>query len=152
MKAARYLLVLSLLALLTQLAFTQSKKANKAFATFNAGEYYTAIDQFKDAYQQTTDKKEKLNIAFHIAECYRKIDNSPQAALWYGKVIAKDYENPLSILYYADALRMNQNYEEVFPFWGLWIGYQSNGGSPEHKNSAKSVPTSPDEANPLSCR
>jgi peptidoglycan-associated lipoprotein len=113
MKAARYLFILTISALIAQLAFAQSKKADKAFATFNAGEYYTAIDQFKDAYQQISDKKEKLNIAFHIAECYRKMDNSPQAALWYGKVIAKDYENPLSILYYADALRMNQNYEEA---------------------------------------
>ena len=52
-------------------------------------------------------------MAFYIAECYRKTDNAPQAALWYGKVIAKDYENPLSVLYYADALKMNQNYEEA---------------------------------------
>src|SRR4030042_1751033 len=97
MKAARYLTILSLFAVLTQLAFTQSKKTTKAFATFKAGEYYTAIDQFKDAYQQITDKKEKLNIAFHIAECYRKTDNSPQSALWDGKVIVKVYENLLSI-------------------------------------------------------
>ena len=95
------------------LASAQNKKATKAYATFDAGEYYAAIDQFKDAYQKTTDKKEKLHMAFYIAECYRKTDNAPQAALWYGKVIAKDYENPLSILYYADALRMNQNYEEA---------------------------------------
>jgi peptidoglycan-associated lipoprotein len=113
MKAAKYLLIISLLAVYTQSAFAQNKKTAKAYSTFNAGEYYTAIDQFKEAYQQMTDKKEKLNIAYHIAECYRKTDNSAQAALWYGKVIAKDYENPLSILYYADALRMNQNYEEA---------------------------------------
>ncbi|MBN1924216.1 MAG: DUF2225 domain-containing protein, partial [Prolixibacteraceae bacterium] len=113
MKSVRYVLIFSLLAVCPQLATSQGKKASKAYATFNAGEYYTAVDQFKDAYQNTTDKKEKLNIAYHIAECYRKMDNSPQAALWFGKVVAKDYENPLSILYYADALKMNQNYEEA---------------------------------------
>jgi peptidoglycan-associated lipoprotein len=91
----------------------QSKKAAKAYETFEAGEYFSAIDEFKDAYQKTTDKKEKLRMAFNIAECYRKTDNSSQASLWYGKVVAKDYENPLSILYYADALKMNQNYEEA---------------------------------------
>jgi peptidoglycan-associated lipoprotein len=113
MKSVRYVLIFSLLAVCSQLATAQGKKASKAYTTFNAGEYYVAVDQFKDAYQNTTDKKDKLNIAYHIAECYRRMDNSPQAALWFGKVVAKDYENPLSVLYYADALRMNQNYEEA---------------------------------------
>lgn len=113
MKLAKYLLVVALITVWCFQAGAQNKKAIKAYATFDAGEFYVAIDQFKDAYQKTTDKKEKLHIAFYIAECYRKTDNAPQAALWYGKVIAKDYENPLSILYYADALRMNQNYEEA---------------------------------------
>jgi len=113
MKALTYLLIVLLFALDADAVSGQNKRSAKAYTTYDAGEYYAAIDQFKDAYQKTSDKKEKLNIAFYIAECYRKTDNSPQAALWYGKVIAKDYENPLSILYYADALRMNQNYEEA---------------------------------------
>jgi peptidoglycan-associated lipoprotein len=113
MKAVKYLLIFSLFAVYTHPISAQNKKASKAYSTFEAGEYYTAIDQFKNAYQKITDKKEKLHMAFYIAECYRKTDNSPQAALWYGKVIAKDYENPLSVLYYADALKMNQNYEEA---------------------------------------
>jgi peptidoglycan-associated lipoprotein len=91
----------------------QSKKAVRAYATFNAGEYYTAIDQFKDAYQKTNDKKEKLRIAYHIAECYRITNNTKQSELWYRKVVAKNYENPSAIFYYAEALKMNQNYEEA---------------------------------------
>jgi peptidoglycan-associated lipoprotein len=113
MKIANFLVIFLLAGCVIQSVTAQNKKAAKAYTTFDAGEYYTAIDQFKDAYQKTTDKKEKLHMAFYIAECYRMTDNAPQAALWYGKVIAKDYENPLSILYYADALKMNQNYEEA---------------------------------------
>ncbi|HLO58034.1 MAG TPA: OmpA family protein [Bacteroidales bacterium] len=114
MKAFTYLLLICIIiTAFSRHVEGQSKKTEKAYTTFEAGEYYAAIDQFKEAYQKTSDKKEKLNIAFYIAECYRKTDNAPQAALWYGKVIAKDYDNPLSILYYADALRMNQNYEEA---------------------------------------
>ncbi len=113
MKQVKYILFAFLPVFLLQPVDAQNKKASKAYTTFDAGEYYTAVDQFKEAYQKTTDKKEKLHMAFYIAECYRKMDNAPQAALWYGKVIAKDYENPLSVLYYADALRMNQNYEEA---------------------------------------
>lgn len=112
MKPIKYILIACMVFSWFQSAEAQNKKASKAYSAYDAGEYYAAIDLFKDAYQNITDKKEKLNMAFYIAECYRKTDNPPQAALWYGKVIDKDYENPLSILYYADALKMNQNYEE----------------------------------------
>jgi len=94
-------------------ALAQSKKAVKAYSTFEAGEYYAAIDQFKDTYQKTADKKEKLKIAFYIAESYRLTNNPKQSELWYGKVIAKNYENPVAILRYAEALKMNQEYEEA---------------------------------------
>jgi peptidoglycan-associated lipoprotein len=113
MKFLRNLLLCTAILSFSAWISAQNKKAAKAYETFEAGEFYTAIDEFKDAYQKTTDKKEKLHMAYNIAECYRKTDNSSQAALWYGKVVAKDYENPLSILYYADALKMNQNYEEA---------------------------------------
>ncbi len=113
MRALKYFLIAISIIVSTSSLSAQGKKSAKAYTTYDAGEYFAAIDQFKDAYQKTSDKKEKLNIAFHIAECYRQLDNAPQAALWYGKVIAKDYDNPVSILYYADALRMNQNYEEA---------------------------------------
>ncbi len=113
MNRVKHLLILVLTVICLIQANAQNKKAAKAFDTYDAGEYYAAIDEFKNAYQKTSDKKEKLNMAFYIAECYRKINNSSQAALWYGKVVAKDYENPLSILFYADALKKNQNYEEA---------------------------------------
>jgi peptidoglycan-associated lipoprotein len=113
MKIRKILLVSGLLLGLTVLVSGQNRKAARAYETFDAGEYYTAIDEFKKAYQQISDKKEKLRIAFYIAECYRLTNNSTQAALWFGKVVAKEYENPVAILYYADALKMNQNYEEA---------------------------------------
>ncbi|MBP1669116.1 MAG: ompA 2 [Bacteroidetes bacterium] len=113
MKIKKILLVTGLVFGISIVVSGQNRKAVKAYETFDAGEYYAAIDEFKRAYQQISDKKEKLNIAFHIAECYRITNNSTQAALWYSKVVAKDYENPVAILYYADALKMNQNYEEA---------------------------------------
>ncbi len=91
----------------------QNKRTEKAYETFNSGEYYDAIDLFKDAYQKITDKNEKLEIAFHIGECYRNIDNPAQSALWFNKVISKNIEEPVAYLYYADALRMTERYEEA---------------------------------------
>ncbi len=89
----------------------QNKRLQRAYETYKAGEYFQAIDIFKDAYQKITDKKEKVRITFYIGECYRHIDNPKQAAMWYKKVISKNYEDPIAILYYADMLKMNGEYE-----------------------------------------
>lgn len=91
----------------------QHKRLDKAYATYNAGEYYQAIDIFKDAYQKITDKKEKTKITFHVAECYRLINMPKQAAMWYSKVIKKDFEDPIAVLYYADMLKMIEKYDEA---------------------------------------
>ncbi len=113
MKYVKFYLILAILSQISVSLQAQNKKIDKAYETYDAGEYYAAIDEFKNAYQKISDKNEKLHIAYYIAECYRKTSNPAQAALWYGKVVARDYENPLSILYYADALRMSQEYEEA---------------------------------------
>ncbi|NJK87011.1 MAG: hypothetical protein HC906_14575 [Bacteroidales bacterium] len=113
MKIFRYISLCFLCFVISGVVTAQSKKSFKAYETYATGEYYKAIDEFKDAYQKTTDKNEKLEIAFHIAESYRKTNNSVQSELWYRKVLDKNYENPLAILYYADALKMNQKYEEA---------------------------------------
>lgn len=89
----------------------QSKKTGKAFETYEAGEYYLAIDQFKEAYERTMSKTDKLDITFYIAECFRRTNNPAQSELWYSKVLSRNYPNPLATLYYADALKMNQKYE-----------------------------------------
>lgn len=91
----------------------QNKRLQRAYETYEAGEYYQAIDIFKDAYQKITDKKEKVRITFYIGECYRKINDPKQASMWYSKVISKNYENPVAVLYYADMLKMLGEYEEA---------------------------------------
>jgi peptidoglycan-associated lipoprotein len=89
----------------------QNKRLQRAYETYDAGEYFEAIDIFKDAYQKITDKKEKVRITFFIGECYRHIDDPKQAAMWYNKAISKNYEDPIATLYYANMLKMQGEYE-----------------------------------------
>ncbi len=91
----------------------QNRKYTKAYEAYNAREYNKAIDLFKNAYEDITDKKAKTEIVFHIAECYRKTNEPRKAALWYSKAISKKYEDPIAVLYYADMLKMNGEYEEA---------------------------------------
>jgi peptidoglycan-associated lipoprotein len=113
MKISTILVPISFLLLLSNDLYSQNKRLQKANEIYQSGEYYQAIDIYKDAYQKITDKKEKAHITFQIAECYRKIDDPKQALLWYKKVIDKGYEDPLATLYYAEMLKMMGEYEEA---------------------------------------
>jgi peptidoglycan-associated lipoprotein len=113
MRLSRLLIFLGLIMLIVPQAIAQNKKYVKAYEAYNAAEYTKAIDLFKEAYEVITDKKEKTRIVFNVAECYRHTNRPKQAALWYSKAMSKDYENPIAVLYYADMLKMNGEYEEA---------------------------------------
>jgi peptidoglycan-associated lipoprotein len=88
-------------------------KTLKARAAYDAGEYAVAADLFKDAYNKVSDKEVKKEIIFLIAECYR-ITNAPdKAEIRYKQAIQKEYPNPIIYLRYADALRMNEDYDDA---------------------------------------
>ncbi len=91
----------------------QKAKVEKALLAYDAGEYYDAIDLLKDAYDMVNDKDDKTEMIFKIAECYRHTNDMPKAELWYKKAIARDYQNPLAVLYYGQALKENGNYEDA---------------------------------------
>ena len=112
-QAATIMVLLIICATPDLLLAQTNKKLDKAMATYERGEYFKAIDEFKEAYEKVTEKAAKTEITFYIAECYRKINNPKQTALWYSKVIKKNYENPIIFLYYADALKMLEKYDEA---------------------------------------
>lgn len=88
----------------------QTAKAREAYA---AGEYYLAIDLFKDAYNKVSDKEVKNELIFLIAECYRITNQPDKAELRYKQAIQKEYPNPIIYLRYADALRMDEAYDDA---------------------------------------
>lgn len=114
MKYSRLILILSILTILVNNTEAQSKRFLKALKTYNAGEYYEAIDLLKNAYDENvTDKKVQNQTIFLIAECYRKINQPKQAALWYSKAVRKEYSDPAMYFHYAEMLRMLGNYDEA---------------------------------------
>lgn len=94
-------------------SFAQKDATEKADKAFETGRYYEAIDEYKYAYAKTRDKEEKNRILFMTAECYRKLQDSRQAEIWYRKAINKRYPDPKATLFYADALRSNDKYAEA---------------------------------------
>ncbi len=113
MKSLHFIFIACVLTLITEIGSAQTAKSAKALAAFNAGEYFTAIDLYKSAYNNLTEKTGKAEMLFQIAECYRLVSEPRQAELWYNKAIAKGISNPLAILYLADAQKMNMKYAEA---------------------------------------
>lgn len=85
----------------------------KADAAFKSGQYFAAIDLYKYAYGKAKDKQQKAEIVFNVANCYRLTNDFRQAEIWFRKAIKKEYNNPIVYLYYGNALKINQEYDEA---------------------------------------
>jgi peptidoglycan-associated lipoprotein len=114
MKYQASILVIFIILLFPAGVMGQKKdKTVKARAAYEAGEYAVAADLFKDVYNKVSDKEVKNEIIFLIAECYRITDDPEKAEIRYKQAIQKEYPNPIIYLRYADALRMNEDYDDA---------------------------------------
>jgi len=91
----------------------QSKKTVKADAFYESGEMIKAAEYYKKALTKAKTRPEKGYITFQIGECYRRINQSKEAEKWYKQAVRYKHTNPATVLYLADALRMNMNLEEA---------------------------------------
>jgi len=110
----RYIIPLVFLTAILALPSEAQKKPKdwKAEAAFNAGEYFEAIDLYKDAYNRV-DRDKKTAIFFKIGECYRILGDSRSAVLWYRKAVREDYQDPILFLRYGQMLLVTEEYEEA---------------------------------------
>jgi peptidoglycan-associated lipoprotein len=107
------ILTFFVLLLIAPEAAGQKKKLQKAVDAFEAGEYYDAIDLYKEAYAALQNKELKTDAVFKIAECYR-LTNSPELAeLWYKKAVGRNYPDPIAVLRYAETMKKNGKYEDA---------------------------------------
>ncbi len=106
-------IIFILLLIAAELAFPQAKDYQKGEEAFMYEEYWTAIEHFKVAYAKYSDPVKKAELVFKIGVCYRNLHESKEAELWFKKAIKVKYPDPLAVLYYADALKMNGSFEEA---------------------------------------
>lgn len=91
----------------------QKKKAERAYEFFNAGEYFQAIDHFKNTYSKTKDKAIKADMVFMVAECYRLINDPRNAEIWYKKAVRTAYSKPQAQYWFALSLKKNGKYQQA---------------------------------------
>ena len=103
--------LLMLTLLVAQDALAQNRKAEKAYASFKAGEYFDAIDSFKNTYSKTKDKVLKAEMVFMVAECYRLTNDPKNAEVWYKKAVKSSYAKPEAQYWFAESLKKNGKYD-----------------------------------------
>ncbi len=117
MRIIRLLFPVIIMGLLFTVEVKAQQKRNytqEADQTFEDKMFNLAIDKYKKAATKIKKNKvEKNRISFQIAECYRLTNNMKKAEGEYKRLEKIQYykTNPLSLLYYADALKINEKYE-----------------------------------------
>jgi peptidoglycan-associated lipoprotein len=109
------LLVIILLSVTFQEAAAQKRKTERAYSSFNAGEYFDAIDQFKSTYSKTkkSDKNARTELVFMIAECYRLVNDPKDAETWYKLAVKSSYSKPDAQYWLAESLKKNGKYQQA---------------------------------------
>jgi peptidoglycan-associated lipoprotein len=110
------LTLLMLLLVLPILLSAQRNPAKSADEAFSKQQYSVAIDKYKKAYTKVKKNKEEKNrITSQMAECYRLTGNFKRAKSAYKRLIKNEYDkkNPEILLRYADALKMDGDFDEA---------------------------------------
>ena len=112
MKRLLFLIIL-FTTLIVPEADAQKRKTERAYSSYNAGEYFDAIDQFKDAYSKTkkADKNTRTELVFMIAECYRYTNDPKNAETWYKLAVKSSYSKPEAQFWLAESLKKNGKYQ-----------------------------------------
>lgn len=108
-----FILLLILVLATAQEATAQKRKSERAYSSYNAGEYFDAIDQFKNTYSKTkkTDKSSRSELVFMIAECYRLVNDPKNAEIWYKLAVKSSFSKPEAQFHLAESLKKNGKYQ-----------------------------------------
>ena len=88
------------------------KKSENANTSYEIGEYSLAIKKYRKAYKKTKGSgMEKAKMAYHLAEAYRTMGEYATAAIWYRNAIRRKYPENKAMLYFADCLLADQEFE-----------------------------------------
>lgn len=103
-----------------------SCSARKYFSSgdksYEIGEYFQSIEQYRKAYRSQKLSKEKGQIAFRIGECYYRLSDFGKATVWYKNAIKQKFDNPDCLLHYADCLRATQKYDDAMIWYQTYLG------------------------------
>ncbi len=112
MNKSIFLLILLLL-FIPRALDAQKQKTERAYAAYEAGSYFDAIDLFKDVYSKTRDRQLKADMVFMVSECYRLIDDPRNAELWYKRAVRSSFPRPEAQYWLAESTKKLGRYPQA---------------------------------------
>jgi peptidoglycan-associated lipoprotein len=94
---------------------------NSAMSSVERGEYYRSTDKFRKAYRNDNNPQHRMEMAFQLAEAYRRLADYGRAAIWYKNAIRRDYPDKKAIFYCAECLRAYQNFEDAKLYYRQYL-------------------------------
>jgi peptidoglycan-associated lipoprotein len=109
------ILIILVLTVSLQVTQAQKKRAERAYEAFNAGEYFEAIDLFKDTYSKTnkSDRTTRTEIIYMIAECYRLVNDPKNAETWYKLAVRSSNSKPDAQYWLAESMKKSGSYQQA---------------------------------------
>ena len=103
------------LLMVLSLVSCNTARLSDAIAKEERGEYYAAAQVYRKVYAKTSARKTWLrgNIAFHMAECYRKIEGTQRSLTGYNNAIRYEYDDSSKVFYSALMLHKLGRYAEA---------------------------------------
>ncbi len=109
MKQKNLLFTLLACLILTSTAFGQKGKLKRANSEYKQLNFQKAILY----YLEILDKVENTDAKINLADCYRKVGNTPEAEYWYSQIVHLPDAKPVYKLYYAKSLQANGKCEQA---------------------------------------
>ncbi len=120
MNIKKLLLLVFILFSSSIIVFPQSRAVKKANLLFESGSYNLAKDRYQKILKKSKNAEEKAEVTFKLAECFRYLNDPKKSAPIYKRLVRMNYQDPLAVLYYADALKMLEKYEDALEQYKLY--------------------------------
>lgn len=91
-------------------SYSSLEKADKSYEKF---QFKIAVDQYKGVLSKVKDRKQKMQITFKIAECYRNMQDYSKAEQYYTRAIKMKYLDPYAYYLKGNMLKNQEKYEEA---------------------------------------
>lgn len=118
--------LLLLLSALLLFSCGASKALKKAEQSYVLGEYFEAAKNYKKAYARTPakERKKRGEIAYKLADCYRRTNYSLRARGAYLNAVRYHYKDSIVFFYLAEMQRKNADYKKAAKNYEIYLTYQ----------------------------
>lgn len=106
------LLLFGLIALILSACKPLESPIAPADRAYNLTKYYTAISLYKRA-ASTGSRQDRNRALFQLGECYRKMNDTKNAALWYEKCLKAGNDTLAIFKHYGEILKNQDRMEEA---------------------------------------